>query len=70
MANKEQKVDPKHLDELLKDQDSQTVLSSKGLLGELIPARVLDNHTHLVLTDEIDKLSCNRLIQVTKLCGQ
>lgn len=35
MANKDQNIDPKLLDELLKDQDPQTVLSSEGLLGEL-----------------------------------
>ena len=35
MANKEQKIDSKLLDELLKDQDPQTVLSSAGLPGDL-----------------------------------
>jgi transposase-like protein len=35
MANKEQKIDPQLLNELLKDQDRQSVLTSEGLLGEL-----------------------------------
>ena len=35
MANKQQKIDAKLLDELLVGQDAQMVFSSDGLLGEL-----------------------------------
>lgn len=45
MANKEHKIDPALLDELLKDQDPQSVLTAGGLLGDLKKAlaeRMLD----------------------------
>ena len=35
MANKEQKIDPRLLDELLKGQDPETVFQQQGLLGNL-----------------------------------
>jgi putative transposase len=57
MANKAQKIDPKLIDELLKDQDPQSVLSSEGLLGDLKKAlaeRMLDAEmdVHLGADDE------------------
>ncbi len=57
MANKQGKIAPELIDELLKDQDPQSVLSSEGLLGELKKAlaeRMLDAEmeVHLGAEDE------------------
>jgi hypothetical protein len=49
MATNEKKIDPALLDELLKDQDPQTVFSSEGLLGELKKALVR-SHGHFPAT--------------------
>ncbi len=45
MANKQPRIDPKIIDELLSGQDPETVFSSQGLLGDLKKAlaeRMLD----------------------------
>lgn len=57
MTNKQQKIDPKLLDELLQGQDPPTVVSSEGSLGELKKAlaeRMLDAEmdVHLASDDE------------------
>ena len=55
MTSKEKKIDPGLLDELLKDQDPQKVLSSDGLIGELKKAlaeRILDAEMDVHLSSE------------------
>lgn len=62
MADKQQKIDPKLLDELLKDQDPQTVLRSDGLLGDLKKAlaeRMLDAEMEVHLSAEDERAAGN-----------
>ena len=62
MTNKEKKIDPGLLDELLKGQDPETVLSSDGLLGELKKAlaeRILDAEMDVHLTSEEEQAAGN-----------
>lgn len=62
MANKEQKIDAKLLDELLKDQDPQTVLSSEGLPGVLKKAlaeRMLDAEMDVHLSSDDEQAAGN-----------
>jgi putative transposase len=63
MANSnEKKIDPALLDELLKNQDPQTVFSSEGLLGDLKKAlaeRMLDAEMDVHLGDEQEQAAGN-----------
>lgn len=62
MADKASKIDPKLVDELLKDQDPQTVLSSEGLLGDLKKAlaeRILDAEMDVHLASEVEQTAGN-----------
>jgi putative transposase len=62
MANEQTKIDAGLLDELLKDQDPQTVFSADGLLGELKKAlaeRMLDAEMELHLGSEEERAAGN-----------
>jgi hypothetical protein len=57
MADKANKIDPRLVDELLKDQDPEKVLSSDGLLGDLKKAlaeRMLDAEQAAQRLEEFD----------------
>ena len=62
MANKPSGIDPKLLDELLKDQDPQRVFQQDGLLGELKQAlaeRMLDAEMDVHLGSEAEQEAGN-----------
>ena len=62
MANKRQRIDPKIIDELLSDQDPDTVFSSEGLLGDLKKAlaeRILDAEMDVHLDSEQEQAAGN-----------
>jgi len=62
MANKRQRIDPKIINELLSDQDPETVFSSEGLLGELKKAlaeRILDAEMDVHLDSEQEQAAGN-----------
>lgn len=62
MADKANKIDPTLVDELLKGQDPQTVLSSEGLLGDLKKAlaeRMLDAEMDVHLASEEEQAAGN-----------
>jgi putative transposase len=62
MANKEQKIDPRLLDELLKGQDAETVFQQRGLLGDLKKAlaeRMLDAEMDAHLDSAEEKAAGN-----------
>ena len=59
---KEFRIDPKLLDELLKDQDPKQVLSSDGLLGDLknaLAGRLLDVEMDVHLESPAQKTAGN-----------
>lgn len=62
MANKQSRIDPKIIDELLSDQDPETVFSSAGLLGDLKKAlaeRMLDAEMDVHLDSEEEQAAGN-----------
>ena len=62
MANKQPRIDPKIIDELLSDQDPETVFSSEGLLGDLKKAlaeRMLDAEMDVHLDSEEEQAAGN-----------
>ena len=62
MADKASKIDPKLVDELLKDQDPKSVLRSDGLLGDLKKAlaeRILEAEMDVHLASEEEQAAGN-----------
>ena len=76
MVIRQKKIDPKLLDELLKDQDPQTVFQREGLLGELKKAlaeRVLDAEMDVHLSNDDEKAAGNHpaaVRSITLLTGR
>ena len=62
MARKDQKIDPKLLDQLLQDQDPEKVFQQDGLLGDLKKAlaeRMLDAEMDVHLDSDDEKAAGN-----------